>query len=98
VPYAAWLAGALTVGAISRRVFGEKAKLPGLFVPCRFRARFRPLRFDTRKLQDLLGWSPPLDLDRCLRRTYEASDAGPAPLPHAVAAPVGIAEDTSIVH
>ena len=97
VPYAAWLTGALLVSAVSRRVFGEKAKLPGLFVPCRFRARFRPLRFDTRKLRDVLGWSPPLDLDRCLRRTYEASDADPVPLPRAVAAPVGAADDPLIV-
>jgi UDP-glucose 4-epimerase len=98
VPYAVWLTGALLVSAVSRRLFGEKAKLPGLFIPCRFRARFRPLRFGTRKIRDVLGWSPPLDLGRCLRRTYEASDAGPAPLPHAVAVPVGIAKDPSIVH
>lgn len=97
VPYAAWLAGALLASAASRRVFGEKAKLPGLFVPCRFRARFRPLRFGTNKIRDILGWSPPLDLDRCLRRTYEASDVGPAPPHHALAAPVAIAEDPSIV-
>jgi hypothetical protein len=83
---------------VSRRLFGEKAKLPGLFIPCRFRARFRPLRFGTPKIRDVLGWAPPLDLDRCLRRTYEASDTGPTPLPHAVAVPVGIARDPSIVH
>jgi 2-alkyl-3-oxoalkanoate reductase len=98
VPYAVWLTGALLASVVSRRVFGEKAKLPGLFIPCRFRARFRPLRFDTRKIRDVLGWSPPLDLDRCLRRTYEASDAGSAPRLHAVAAPVGTAKDSSIVH
>jgi 2-alkyl-3-oxoalkanoate reductase len=97
VPYAVWLTGALLASVVSRRVFGEKAKLPGLFIPCRFRARFRPLRFDTRKIRDVLGWSPPLDLDRCLRRTYEASDAGSASLPHTVAAPVGIVRDASIV-
>ena len=98
VPYAAWLTGTLLASAVSRRLFGEKAKLPGLFTPSRFRARFRPLRFDTRKLRDVLGWSPPLDLDRCLRRTYEANDGSPAPLPHAVAAPAEIAKDPSIVH
>jgi UDP-glucose 4-epimerase len=97
VPYAVWLTGALMVSAVSRRLFGENAKLPGLFIPCRFRARFRPLRFDTRKLRDVLGWSPPLDLDRCLRRTYEPIDAGPASPPRAVASPVGIATDSSIV-
>jgi 2-alkyl-3-oxoalkanoate reductase len=77
VPYAAWLTGALMASAVSRRLFGEKAKLPGLFVPCRFRARFRPLRFDTRKIHDILGWSPPLDLESCLRRTYERTPPDP---------------------
>ena len=59
---------------------------------------FRPLRFDTRKIRDVLGWAPPLDLESCLQRTYEASEVGPAPLPHAVAAPVAIAKDPSVVH
>jgi hypothetical protein len=98
VPYAAWLGGALLMSGVSRRVFGPKAKLPGLFVPCRFRARFRPLRFGTRKIRDVLGWSPPLALDRCLQKTYEASDAGPGPTARAAPAPVGIAKDASMAH
>lgn len=92
VPYVIWLAGAVTASAISRRIFGAKAKLPGLFIPCRFRARFRPLRFDTRRIRDILGWTPPLDHEACLRRTYEAGEVRPTPVPHVAAAPVAIAE------
>ena len=75
-PYAVALAIALLASAVSRGVFGPKANLPWPLVPCRFRARCRPLRFGTRKLRDGLGWSPPLDLAECLWRTCEAAGAG----------------------
>ena len=58
----------------ARRLFRGKGKLPSLLVPCRFEARFKPLRFDNRKLREVLGWAPPLDPAERLRRTY-----GPAP-------------------
>ena len=48
-----------------------KGKLPSLFVPCRFEARFKPLRFPNDRLRNVLGWKPPLDFEECLRRTYE---------------------------
>ena len=69
VPYAVGLAGSLLAEAINRRVFRGQAKLPGLFVPCRFRARFKPLRFPMDELQEVLGWSPPLDFAQCLQRS-----------------------------
>jgi hypothetical protein len=34
----------------------------------------KPLRFENRKLRETLGWTPPLDYQECLARTY-----GPAP-------------------
>src|SRR5207248_2901854 len=70
VPYAVALAGSLLADAINRRLFRGQAKLPGLFIPCRFRARFQPLRFSTRKLREVLEWSPPFDFAQCLQRTY----------------------------
>jgi UDP-glucose 4-epimerase len=70
VPYVVALAGSLLAEAVNQRVFRGRAKLPGLFIPCRFRARFKPMRFPTHKLQQVLGWRPPLDFAQCLQRTY----------------------------
>ena len=33
------------------------------------------MRFSTRKVEEVLGWRPPLDLAECLRRTYDAEPA-----------------------
>ena len=70
VPYLAALSGSLLAGWVNRRFFQGRLKLPGLLIPCRFRARFKPVRFSTRRLQEVLGWHPPLDFAECLRRTY----------------------------
>ena len=47
-----------------------KGKLPGLLVPCRFEARFKPLRFPATRAERELGWTPPLSYEECLERTY----------------------------
>ncbi len=56
VPYWLGLAIATVASWCARLVFGPTAKLPGLFVPIRYRARFRPLKFSSRKAQSQLGW------------------------------------------
>jgi nucleoside-diphosphate-sugar epimerase len=67
VPY--WLAiTAVRLGFAT--VFRTATKVPGILVPPRFDARFKPLRFESRKLRAALGWSPPLDYKKCLARTY----------------------------
>lgn len=75
IPYAVALSGALMADWINRRLFHDKAKLPGLLIPCRFRARFKPLQFSNRKAKEVLGWRPPLDFAECLRRTYDVDPA-----------------------
>ena len=40
--------------------------------------RLRPLRFENRRLRETLGWTPPLNYQQCLVRTY-----GPATPPAA---------------
>ena len=75
VPYAVALSGSLLADWVNRRFFHDRARLPGLLIPCRFRARFKPLQFSTRKVEEVLGWRPPLDLAECLRRTYDAEPA-----------------------
>ncbi len=48
----------------------RRRALPNLLVPSRFEARLKPLRFESRRARELLGWSPPLGLAECLERTY----------------------------
>ena len=81
IPYAA---ARLAVGAASRLskiIFRGKGKLPSLLVPCRFEARFKPLRYSNRRAREGLGWAPRLDYDACLRRTFGPAEPRPLPLP-----------------
>jgi UDP-glucose 4-epimerase len=78
VPYSLALAGVRLVRWSSRWVFRGKGKLPSLLVPCRFEARFKPLRYSNRKAREVLGWRPPLRFAECLRLTYEEPASGPA--------------------
>jgi len=77
VPY--WLAIMMVrLGFVT--VFRTATKVPGILVPRRFDARFKPLKFENRKLRETLGWTPPLDHQQCLARTYGATvstKAGP---------------------
>jgi 2-alkyl-3-oxoalkanoate reductase len=51
-------------------IFRAATKVPGILVPCRFESRLKPLRFENRGLRETLGWTPPLDYQQCLARTY----------------------------
>jgi UDP-glucose 4-epimerase len=55
-------------------VFRRATKVPTILIPRRFESRLKPLRFDSRRLRETLGWTPPLDYRQCLARTY-----GPSP-------------------
>jgi UDP-glucose 4-epimerase len=78
LPYGLALAGVRLARWSSRRIFQGKGKLPSLLVPCRFEARFKPLRFSNRKAHDVLGWRPPVSSAERLRLTYEEPVSGPA--------------------
>jgi UDP-glucose 4-epimerase len=81
VPYRVALAGVRLARWSSRRLFRGKGKLPSLLVPCRFEARFKPLRFSNRKVREVLGWRPPLSFADCLRLTYEEPIGRSTPSP-----------------
>lgn len=70
VPYWIGLTTAHMAQLVSDWMFKGRGKLPGILVPCRFKARFRPLRYSTAKLAQVLQWRPPLSLEQCLQRTY----------------------------
>ena len=59
--------------ALSRAIFEYGGKLPSILVPCRFEARFKPVRFSNRKLAERVDWTPPHDYAACLDRTFRAS-------------------------
>jgi len=50
---------------VSRFLLGDNQKIPSLFVPCRFEARFKPFLSQNPKIQKILGWIPPLSLKEC---------------------------------
>lgn len=55
-----------TVGALARR----PPRLPSLFVPTSYEARFKPLRVSSDRLSQELDWRPPYDLAACLDATF----------------------------
>jgi hypothetical protein len=61
------LAIAHAAEATSRALFPPKGgKLPGVLVPRRYRARFRPLPVDNRRAKQVLGWKcKPLFVTGC---------------------------------
>jgi 2-alkyl-3-oxoalkanoate reductase len=68
VPY--WLAiSAVRLGFAT--VFRSATKVPSLLTPRRVEAMLKPLRFENRRLRETLEWSPPLDYQQCLARTYD---------------------------
>ena len=73
VPY--WLAISM-VRLVFATVFRSATKVPSILIPRRLESRLKPLRFENRRLRETLVWTPPLDYQQCLARTY-----GPAPSP-----------------
>jgi UDP-glucose 4-epimerase len=73
VPY--WLAMSVVRLAYAT-VFKHATKVPGILIPRRFESRFKPLRFENRRLRETLGWTQRLDYQQCLAQTY-----GPAASP-----------------
>jgi UDP-glucose 4-epimerase len=69
VPYALAFGLVRAVHRVARVVLGSRVRLPSIFVPRRFEARFKPVRSRPAELERVLGWRPPLSYDEALRRT-----------------------------
>lgn len=68
------------VGAVYRGaavVLRAPPRLPSLFMPRRFEARFRPLRYVDDKLSRTVGWTPPLTFEEAARRTFTPAEGRP---------------------
>ncbi|MEM9907984.1 MAG: NAD(P)-dependent oxidoreductase [Cyanobacteria bacterium P01_D01_bin.44] len=60
--------------AINQRFLGGQAKLPGILVPARLQARFKPLKFSNQKIKHCLGWMPRHSLKVSLERSFDDDD------------------------
>ena len=68
VPYAVAFGLVRLVHCAARAVLGERMKVPSIFVPRRFEARFKPVRASGAEARRVLGWQPPLSYEEALRR------------------------------
>ncbi|MGD1914038.1 MAG: NAD-dependent epimerase/dehydratase family protein [Rivularia sp. (in: cyanobacteria)] len=50
-------------------LFFGKIKLPGIFVPAKLEARFKPFCYSNNKAQQILNWQPLYSLDEALKRS-----------------------------
>jgi len=53
----------------NKLLLAGKIKLPGILVPARLHARFKPLRYSNIRAQQVLKWQPKYDLDAALARS-----------------------------
>lgn len=50
---------AARLASLTNKLFlRNRARLPGILVPCRVHARFKPLKYTNRKIKEVLGWTP----------------------------------------
>jgi 2-alkyl-3-oxoalkanoate reductase len=70
--------GIWAVRLAAATVFRRATKVPGILIPRRFESRFKPLRFENRRLRETLAWTPPLDYQECLRRSYDPATSSGA--------------------
>lgn len=75
LPWSLWRIAARGAWLTNRWFLGGNAKVPGLFVPARLHARFKPLRYTNRKLRDTLGWKPLYTLTQALDRSTAGLEA-----------------------
>jgi len=68
-----WPAITLTF-RIARFILGPRVKLPRMFTPAGFAQGYRPLRFSTRRLVEVLGWHPPLTLEQAFEETFSSEN------------------------
>lgn len=70
VPHRAFRAVGSSAAAVLRTLSGRPARLPALFDPDLFDARFKPLDFPPSRLTAAVGWHPPLSLEEAVARTF----------------------------
>jgi UDP-glucose 4-epimerase len=87
LPVPHWLAS-VVIRLAFVTLFRRATKVPAILTPKKFDAMLKPLRFDNRKLKETLGWTPPLNYQQCLARTY-------GPVPASIEAPASWSSGTA---
>lgn len=69
----------------NQRLLAGRAKFPGIAVPDRLHARFKPLRYSNAKAQRLLDWEPKYSTVEAVERSVDREQRGVGPLDELVA-------------
>jgi nucleoside-diphosphate-sugar epimerase len=54
-------------------LFKGRAKVPGVFVPCRLHARCKPLRYTNARIKQVLGWQPKVSWQEGVERSLDVA-------------------------
>lgn len=63
--------GAGFLALANRRLLDGRAKFPGIAVPDRLEARFKPFRYTNARAKELLGWTPRYGLVEAIERSLD---------------------------
>ncbi|MEL6980837.1 MAG: NAD(P)-dependent oxidoreductase [Actinomycetota bacterium] len=72
IPWPLIRTGAEALAVVNRNLLSGRAKFPGIAVPDRLYARFKPLKYTNDKAKTLLDWSPRYGLVEAIERSIEA--------------------------
>jgi nucleoside-diphosphate-sugar epimerase len=59
---------------VNKTFLQGKAKMPGVLVPAKMQARFKPFRYSNSKAKDLLNWEPRYSLEMAIDRSLSSED------------------------
>jgi hypothetical protein len=57
-----------------------QAKLPGILVPAKLQARFKPLKYSNQRAKTLLNWTPQYSMEEAFSRSCSDQDLVAVPL------------------
>ncbi|TVQ43079.1 MAG: NAD-dependent epimerase/dehydratase family protein [Gloeocapsa sp. DLM2.Bin57] len=70
MPLPVMLAIANLAWFIQQKLLQGKAKIPGILIPSRLNARFKPLNYSNQKAKQVLNWQPSYSLEEALAKIY----------------------------
>jgi nucleoside-diphosphate-sugar epimerase len=60
--------------SVNQKILKGKAKIPGILIPSRLNARFKPLKYTNSQAKEVLHWQPSYSLEQALERIYSDHD------------------------